>query len=69
MPYRQPGGCVTLGEVMTTITAPEARSTALVEVDERSAHRINGWLIAIVASVLLWSVSGAALWGIINIVN
>ena len=53
---------------MTAITAPEARSTSIVEVDERSAHRINGWAIAIVSSVLLWSVSGAALWGIINIV-
>ena len=58
-----------MGVNMTTITAPEIRTGSVAVIDERNAHRINGWAIAIVSSVLLWSVSGAALWGIINIVN
>ena len=51
------------------ITASGTRSTPFTEADERSAHRTDGWAIAIVSSILLWSVSGAALWGIVNIVG
>lgn len=54
---------------MTTITEPGTRSTPFTEVDERNSRRIDGWAIAIVSSILLWSVSGAALWGIVNIVG
>ena len=53
---------------MTTITLPESHAARLVETSGRNARRIDGWVIAIVSSVLLWSVSAAALWGIINIV-
>ena len=58
-----------MGVEMTTITAPEVRAASGAVLGDRNAYRLNGWAIAIVSSILLWSVSGAALWAIINIVT
>ena len=63
------GGLRYPGVEMTAITERYTRSGSPISVDERSSHRLNGWAIAIGVSVLIWSVSGASLWGIINIVN
>ncbi len=37
--------------------------------DSRSAHRSQGWILAISASVALWGGIGAAIWSVVSYLN
>lgn len=37
--------------------------------DSRNAHRSQGWILAISASVALWSGIGAAVWSVVSYLN
>lgn len=55
------------GGIMTTVVGPGSRSNFADEYDERTAHRLHGWVIAATATLVIWSGLGFAAWAVFSV--
>lgn len=58
------------GNIVSTVAMSSTASASFdSDVNERSAFRVTGWLIAISATTVLWGAIGIGVWSVASLLN